>query len=466
MTPYLPEINSRSVIEEVPASLSAESIFSNFAKEESSAFLNSSLETDAARYSFIGVGPFFKLESRGNDISLNIEGAGHRFKGNPFEVLRSSLNAYKIENTSSFPFVGGGIGYFSYDLKNLLEELPKNAADDLHLADIYFVFYRALVIFDKLTPGKIYISALDFPGGKSAHGTIEEIKEIIENTKPLPSRLEKNNGKVPLESNFTKGKYIESVEKVLEHIKAGDIYQACLTQRFKTSWPHEAYQLYLKLNDINPSPFSSFLNTGKSSIISSSPELFLRRKGNAIETRPMKGTRARGKTQEEDSLIKNELEKSQKDISELLMIVDLERNDLGRIAIPGSIKVTEQRRIEPYSTVYQTIAVIQGEIPPDADNIDIIKAAFPGGSITGCPKIRAMEIIDSLEPNVRGIYTGAIGYISFHDNMDLNIAIRTMVKKNKDLYFGVGGGIVSDSDPLAEYEETLVKAKALIESLS
>lgn len=466
MKHYLPPIKKEPVIEEVTSSLSAESIFSNFAYDENSAFLNSSLQTDAARYSFIGVSPFFTIRTRANNISMNIKGNDYDFEGNPFEVLRSSLNAYKLENPSPFPFAGGGIGYFSYDLKNLLEELPQNALDDVALPEVYFVFYRALIIFDKLKPGKIYISALDFLNGKSAHETINEIKRIIRNTKPAEPNIKKKNEKVFLESNFTKEKYTQAVEKVLEHIKAGDIYQACLTQRFRTKWPHDAYELYLKLNRINPSPFSSFLNTGDSTIISSSPELFLRRQGNTVETRPMKGTRPRGKTPEEDSLKIKELENSQKDTSELLMIVDLERNDLGRIALPGSVKVLEQRRIESYPTVYQTIAIVQGELSPETDNIDIIKAAFPGGSITGCPKIRAMEIIDSLEPTSRGVYTGAIGYISFHNTMDLNIAIRTMVKKDTDLYFGVGGGIVSDSDPISEYEETLVKARALIESLS
>jgi len=259
---------------------------------------------------------------------------------------------------------------------------------------------------------------------------------------------------------------MSAVEKVLEHIKAGDIYQACLSQRFKTKWEGSGYELYRRLNEINPSPFSAYLNAGDHTVISSSPELFLRRCGEVIETRPMKGTRPRGNTPEEDAAIKEDLKKSQKDISELLMIVDLERNDLGKIAVPGSVKVVEDRRIEPYPTVFQTIAVVQGELRKGTDNLDILKAVFPGGSITGCPKIRAMEIIDELEPTSRGIYTGAIGYISFHNTMDLNIAIRTMLLKNHDLYFGAGGGIVSDSNPEAEYEETLVKAQALINSLS
>jgi para-aminobenzoate synthetase component I len=472
MRAYLPGIISSPKIETVSSPLLPEEAFALFADMPGSALLSSSLEGDAARYSFIGLEPFFSLKSKGPFLEISLGGQKIKAQGNAFETLRSVLGSYRFTNDTPFPFISGGIGYFSYDLKNMLEDLPRMAHDDLNIPDMYFTLYRVIIVFDRMDPGKAHISALDLdgPGHRTSSELIREVKEALAGparrpcapagTPPRPA------GGHDIISNFTRSGYIRAVEKVLEHIRAGDIYQACLSQRFKTEWNAPGYDLYRKLNALNPAPFSAYLDAGDHAVISSSPELFIRRRGTSIETRPMKGTRPRGATPEEDAAIRRELEKSQKDISELLMIVDLERNDLGRISVPGSVKVIEERRIETYPTVFQTIGVVRGEVTDSTDNIDILKAVFPGGSITGCPKIRAMEIIDSLEPTSRGVYTGAIGYLSFHGTMDLNIAIRTMVLKGSELYFGAGGGIVSDSDPEAEYNETLVKARALIDSLS
>lgn len=472
MRAFLPGLISSPKIETVSSPLIPEEAFARFAGMPGAALLSSSLEGDAARYSFIGFAPFFSLKSKGPFLEISLGGQKIKAQGDAFETLRSVLGAYNFSNDTAFPFISGGIGYFSYDLKNMLEDLPRRAHDDLNLPDMYFTLYRVIIIFDRMDPGKAHISAIDLdgPGYRTSLKLINEVKEGLAGparypcapvvTPPPPA------GGHDIVSNFTRSAYIEAVEKVLEHIRAGDIYQACLSQRFKAKWSGPGYDLYRKLNAINPAPFSAYLDAGDHAVISSSPELFIRRRGTRIETRPMKGTRPRGKTPQEDAAILEELEKSQKDISELLMIVDLERNDLGKIAVPGSVKVTEERRIETYPTVFQAIAVVKAELEKGKDNIDILEALFPGGSITGCPKIRAMEIIDEIEPTSRGLYTGAIGYISFHDTMDLNIAIRTMVLKNSDLYFGAGGGIVSDSDPETEYEETLIKARALIQSLS
>lgn len=305
------------------------------------------------------------------------------------------------------------------------------------------------------------------PSGKAKKTCLllEKIKKSIASRYTNSDKLNIEPFQPKLKLNFSKQEYIRAIKKIIAYIRRGDIYQACLSQRFETSWPFHPYALYLKLNKINPAPFSAYMNFKKSKIISSSPELFLRLRDNIIETRPMKGTRPRGKTIAMDLILKNELEKSEKDKAELMMIMDLERNDLGKISIPGSIKVQEMRRIETYPTVFQAISVIKGKPRKDISPVSIIKAAFPGGSISGCPKIRAMEIIEELEPTKRNVYTGAIGYISFHNTMDLNIAIRTMIVKDKTVYFQTGGGITSDSIPETEYEETLHKAKALIESL-
>jgi len=438
-----------------------------FADLPESSLLNSSMKTDAGRYSFIGIEPFLVLSGKNNDLRLKFNGHSLAVKSNPFECLDSIIRTYRTDNPAPLPFTAGGIGYLSYDLKDAVEKLPKRSKDDLNLPDIYFAFYRALLIHDKLEPGQLYISVLGTGSGghEKAGRLMNKIKGTVRSA-PLKTGTPPPAGsfKPVFRSNFSKAGYTRSVRKVIDYIRAGDIYQACLSQRFRTGWPLHPYELYLKLNRINPSPFSAYLNFSRSRIISSSPELFLRVRDDVVETRPRKGTRARGNSAEEDSAFEAALRKSGKDGAELSMIVDLERNDLGKIAIPGSVKVAEHRRIETYPTVFQTISVVKGRINSDTGLIDIIKAAFPGGSISGCPKIRAMEIIDELEPTRRNVYTGSIGYISFHGTMDLNIAIRTMIMKGRDVYFQAGGGIVADSDPEAEYRETLDKTRALIES--
>ena len=467
MKKYLPKISRAPVIEKVRIDHPPEELFACFADLPDASLLNSSLGTDAGRYSFIGIEPFLVLSGKNNNLRLRFNGHDLTVKGDAFECLDSIIKTYRTDNPSSLPFTAGGIGYFSYDLKDILEKLPQKAKDDLDLPDIYFAFYRALLIHDRLEPDRLYISIIDIDdtGHKKTDRLMKEIKKVVK-TSPEKSPTLSRAGpyKPDFESNFSKPNYIRSVRKVIDYIRAGDIYQVCLSQRFKTEWPLAPYELYLKLNRINPSPFSAYLNFERSRIISSSPELFLRLADNIVETRPMKGTRPRGGNAEEDLALKDNLNKSLKDEAELSMIVDLERNDLGKIAVPGSIEVAEHRRIETYPTVFQTISIIKGKVNNGIDPVDMVKAAFPGGSISGCPKIRAMEIIDELEPTRRGVYTGSIGYISFHGTLDLNIAIRTMIMKGRDVYFQAGGGIVADSDPEAEYEETLDKARAMMDS--
>jgi len=466
---YLPKINREPILREIEFSGSIENVYSHFSSFPNTAFLNSSLKSDKARYSFIGVSPFMILTSKQDQIQLKLPERDVFIKMDPFECLESILKTYKILAPQDLPFAGGGIGYFSYDLKDHLEELPAAAVDDLNLPDMYFAFYRAILIHDSLSPGKLLISALEIDSPReSLENLIKKITLTVQSsgTKSTPKETKTNPiRELSLESNFSKKNYIHSIQTIIKHIRAGNIYQACLSQRFKTKWPFSAYALYQKLNTINPAPFSAYLNFEECKIISSSPELFLHIENNIIETRPMKGTRPRGNTEKEDLLLKNELIKSAKDTAELLMIVDLERNDLGKISVPGSVSVTELKRIETYPTVFQTISIIKSKLAAGINPISALKAAFPGGSISGCPKIQAMKIIEELEPTKRGIYTGAIGYISFHDTMNLNIAIRTMIVKNNDVYFHAGGGITAYSDGEKEYEETLVKAKALIDSL-
>jgi para-aminobenzoate synthetase component 1 len=268
-----------------------------------------------------------------------------------------------------------------------------------------------------------------------------------------------------IRANFTPEEYIKAVDRVREYIAAGDVFQVNLSQRFEANLKVSPYELFRRLRQVNPAPFASYLNFGEVTIASASPERFLKVQGDLVETRPIKGTRPRGRDLAEDESLAQELLHSIKDKAENVMIVDLERNDLGRVCRYGSIKVTELAILETFPTVFHLTSTVVGRLRQGESNIDLLKATFPGGSITGAPKIRAMEIIDELEPTKRSVYTGSIGYLGFDGDIDLNIVIRTFLIKKDKAYFQVGGGIVYDSNPQAEYIETLDKAKALIQAL-
>jgi para-aminobenzoate synthetase component 1 len=269
-----------------------------------------------------------------------------------------------------------------------------------------------------------------------------------------------------LKSHFSRSEYVRSIERILRYIEEGDIYQVNLSQRFHTPYDGDPFGLFLRLYEINPAPFFAYLNAGPFQIMSSSPERFLELRGDRIETRPIKGTLPRGRTPEQDQINGQELLQSEKNRAELAMITDLLRNDIGRVSAYGTVQVQDEARLEAYTNVFHLVSIVTGRMAEGKDLVDLLRATFPGGSITGCPKIRSMEIIDKLEPTVRSVYTGSIGYLGFDGSMDLNIAIRTLIHKGKDLYYQVGGGIVYDSDPQAEYEETLHKAASMREAVA
>jgi len=470
MKNFIPKINNKITILKEKSNKPIKKIFDHINHIDYSCFLNSSLKNNISRYSFIGLNPFLIFQSKNNLITLQKNNKKLILQSNPFDILKQIFKEYKIENNTNLPFISGAIGYFSYELKNLLEKLPQKAIDNLNIPDIILIFYQILIIHDNKEPNTLYISITNtIPNNKNGTNTIiEKIKKII-NSKETKNKTIQTNTNIytePILSNFTKPQYLKSIEKILKYIKNGDIYQVCLSQQFKTKYPYPIYNLYKNLNKINPAPFSAYFNFPTHKILSSSPELFIKYENNIIETRPMKGTNPRGKNKKQNLKIKKNLINSKKEYSELSMIVDLERNDLGKISIPGSIKVIKHRKIEQYATVFQCISIIKSIAKKNISPIDIIKAMFPGGSISGCPKIRALEIIDELEPTTRSIYTGSIGYISFHNTMQLNIAIRTIIEKNNNLFFNVGSGIVADSNPEKEYTETLHKAKALIQSIN
>ena len=491
---------------EYPMTLSPVKVFEAFEDDPYSFLLESGMNLyHLGRFSFIGSDPFTILKTKGDLISVR-EGVNERsFRGNPFEVLRTLLGQYRVrgEGIGRFaairgwcgrgriaqgkpaPLLAGAVGFLGYDLNRFIERLPSRSLDDLGLPDCLLGFYDRVVIFDHVKK-KLFIASTGLPETEpapAARRAALRAKEMAERIRALEGRsarqldargwmLDAGLSSDPptshiqhLTSNFTREEYLEAISRAKEYIAAGDIYQVNLSQRLSADLPVPPFELYKRLRRINPAPFAGFLNFDGVTVVSASPERFLRLKGRMIETRPMKGTRPRGKTPSEDRQLKEELLRSEKEKAELVMIVDLERNDLGRVSEAGSVRVKALRTLEMYATVFQTTATIVGRLREDRDRIDLLKACFPGGSVTGAPKIRAMEIIEELEPTKRGIYTGSIGYLGFDGDMDLNIVIRTFVIKKGKAFFQVGGGIVADSQPEAEYEETMVKARALIETL-
>ena len=491
-------MNRYPLIEEVSTSLTAPELFELIKEKPYSFFLDSGMDPQKlGRYSFLGGEPFLVVSSRGSEISL-IRGQEHEVQhGSPFDVLGKVLELYRLDHCPApVPFLGGAVGYFSYDLCHFTERLPSTAIDDLKMPESYFAFYDTIVAFDHLE-GKAYLVATGFPEMEEgqrlrrARMRLEETKDwlcprhsvVAVSQCPEQSegeakqsrdtncfvatapRDDTQNKEIMLKSNFTPEEYMKAVNRVREYIAAGDVFQVNLSQRFEADLKISPFKLYKRLRAVNPAPFASYLNFPGAAIVSASPERFLKVKGDLVETRPIKGTRPRGKDSAEDERLAYELVHSAKDRAENVMIVDLERNDLGRVCRYGTVKVTELAILETFPTVFHLTSTVIGRLRRGKSNIDLLKATFPGGSITGAPKVRAMEIIDEIEPTKRSVYTGSIGYLSFNGDVDINIVIRTFLIRQGRAYFQVGGGIIYDSDPEAEYVETLDKAKALIRAL-
>lgn len=437
------------------------------------------------RYSFIGSHPFLIFRSKGRLLQLDWGDWVERKSGNPFDMLREILERFQSPAPPEYlPFAGGGIGYLGYPLRHFIEELPSTTCNGLDLPDCYFAFYDAVVAFDHLS-NQVYLCQSHFQEIAAARSQkqAKRLRALLQSTDcdsqfrsgtpGATSRLDFTHHasritKSSIHSNFTKADYLSTVEQAKAYIAAGDIYQINLSQRLSTAVNLLPAELYACLRQFSPAPFSAYLHCGDFDILSVSPERFLRftPDSRTVETQPIKGTRPRGWTPEIDRKLATELLHSEKDRAELLMIVDLERNDLGRVCEIASIRVPELIALESYSNVHHLVATVTGRLRTDRDRFDLLQSCFPGGSITGVPKIRAMALIDALEPTNRGVYTGAIGYLGFDGGMDLNIAIRTCVVKNGVAYFHAGGGIVADSDPVAEYQETLDKAKGWLATLN
>jgi para-aminobenzoate synthetase component 1 len=461
------------LVEELHMAPDAPWCFEAFAPRPFSFWLDSGMDPPKlGRYSFMGSDPFLVMKSWGDEISLLRSGEEEKRRGSPFDVVGELLRNYAIDGSRApVPFTGGAVGYFSYDLCHFIERLPTKAVDDLNLPGCYLCFYDAIVAFDHLE-SKTYLVSTGFPEleeGKRQRRAEQRLNELRNRLMLAPppdaSSVTESGKKLMLKANFSHEGYLQAVATAREYICAGDIFQVNLSQRFEVELNTAPYELYQRLRRINPAPFAGYFNFDGVSIVGASPERFLKVRGDWVETRPIKGTRPRGQTPAQDKALGESLLQSVKDRAENIMIVDLERNDIGRVCRYGTVKVTELAILETYPTVFHLTSTVVGRLKAGKNVIDLLKAAFPGGSITGAPKVRAMEIIDELEPTRRSVYTGALGYLSFSGDMDLNIVIRTFIVKDGKAYFQVGGAIVYDSEPEAEYVETLDKGKALLQAL-
>jgi para-aminobenzoate synthetase component 1 len=420
-------------------------------------------EMDCARYHVLGVWPWLTVIGRGRSATLTLDGRTLETGIDPFTVLRAVMHHFHMESGDPAlpsPMAAGLMGYLAYDLKDNLETLPRTSVDDLGLPNMLLYAPGALVVQDR----KEGATRLMIPERREGGTDPEEILGRFKAVMDAPDRRQGAfcAGGQGLRSNFDREIYMAAVQRVIDYIAAGDAYQVNLSQRFQAPFSGDGFALFRELFARNPAPFFAFVQGGDHQIVSTSPERFLLRAGDRLETRPIKGTRPRGLTPDEDQALRDELAASAKDDAELSMIVDLLRNDLGKVCSAGSVRVAQHKRLEAYRNVYHLVSIVEGRLDPGRDSVDVIQATFPGGSITGCPKVRAMEIIDELESCRRHVYCGSIGYLGFHETMDLSIAIRTATIMDDTLFFSVGGGIVFDSRPADEYEETLHKGRTLI----
>jgi para-aminobenzoate synthetase component I len=412
------------------------------------------------RYSIAAFEPFAKLIGKNGHLVIETNDQRQEIAGNPLHLVREWMKDFHIEKINDIPdFKGGVMGFISYDYARYIEKLPKWAEDDLHIPEIYFLAFKEWFIYDHQT-SELWLLFL--------HNEDEDIEDKMDawlhnwqapfESKPLQGAEKVND---LLSVSMTEQQFMDAVVKVQEYISAGDVFQVNLSVRQSKPLAVEAMDVYEQLRVLNPSPYMSYLQTPDFQIVSASPELLIKKKGLEVSTRPIAGTRSRGKDETEDLQLANELIENEKERAEHVMLVDLERNDLGRVCQYGSVEVNEFMVIEKYSHVMHIVSNVRGELAPEKDEYDLIDAVFPGGTITGAPKVRTMEIIEELEPVQRGIYTGSFGWIGFDGDLELNIIIRTMLVKDGQAHIQAGAGIVIDSSPNNEYKESLKKALAL-----
>lgn len=426
-----------------------------------------------ARYSFIGSNPSVVIEGRGLKLTITRGKKREtvRAEKDPLEIISAELKKYKPVVIPELPrFFGGFVGYIGYDTVRHFENLPDYRRKGLDLPDIFLMLTDTLVVFDNLTHKIKVISNAHIEGSpqkayESAERKIDGIVKKLRSRPALPRKARSAAAGRKFSSNFTKNRFMNAVRKTKEYVKAGDVIQTVISQNFEKETPIRPINAYRALRVINPSPYMYYIETGTSTIVGSSPEILVRVEGSTLELRPIAGTRPRGKTHDDDIRFEEELRSDPKEIAEHIMLVDLGRNDLGRVAKTGSVEVTELMTVERYSHVMHLVSNVTGRIKKNLSAFDVLRASFPAGTVTGAPKIRAMEIIEELEPTRRGPYAGSIGYFDFSGNMDMCITIRTIIFHNGKAYIQAGAGIVADSDPEKEYKETLNKARGMFRAI-
>jgi anthranilate synthase component I len=426
-----------------------------------------------ARYSFLGSSPSLIIRSKGDTVETIENGTmTTRTVPDPLSVVRETLARFTPVEVEGLPrFFGGAVGYLGYDMVRHFEQLPTAKPAVLDAYDSYFLVTDTIVIFDSVRQKIKVVSNAHLDGSADPdtayRQATEKIDAIVARLRtPLPAAASSGSGKqVKFKSNVTRSDFEVSVEKAKEYVRSGDIIQVVLSQRFSGELSADPLDIYRVLRTLNPSPYMFFLRLDDTVIAGASPEVMVRKEGRHVELRPIAGTRPRGKTPEEDALLADELLADPKERAEHVMLVDLGRNDLGRVCTTASVKVSELMVIERYSHVMHIVSNVQGELSGDRDAFDLVRATFPAGTLSGAPKVRAMQIIDELEPVRREIYGGAVGYFSFSGNMDLAIAIRTLVIKDNKVHLQAGAGIVADSDPAAEWQETVNKGMAVMKAI-
>lgn len=429
-------------------------------------FLDSSLNNVSGRFSLLAWQPFSSFSFEKGQALYRQDGRKTREDSQPLEFLEDILKKYSLK-TPHF-FSPGGIGLFSYDFAWNFEKLPSAKPDDIKIPECFFFFYDKILIFDHIEKKIcLFISDAvhknDFSNYRKE--AVSNVLSILKKSRDIPDYSSYTPAVKKIYSQMDKQYYLSSIKKIREYIEKGDVYQINFAHHIKGEIDCPPEEIYFRLRKINPTGYSAYFDAGDFILLSNSPEMFFRKDGQKIITRPMKGTRKRTDSPVRNDKLKNELINSEKEKAELLMIVDLERNDLGKICIPGSVKVRKFPVLEEYKTVFQMTAEIEGHLKDENMGIKFLSSVFPSGSVTGAPKIRAMEIIEETEIEKRGFYTGSFGFLGFNNNMELNILIRSMLLKSGKFWYPVGGGIVWDSQPEKEYEETITKAKNLFLAL-
>ena len=460
------------LIQEVAGAIEPERLAGRLRREPGLVLLRSGFfECPGARYSLLAVRPFLTFRSFGARCEIHTAGATRVQFGSPWGLLHQWIARYELLDQVDLPFpLGGCFGYWGYDLKNFVEpKLSRRARNDLELPDCHLGFYASLLVIDhRLDRSWIVSTGLAGDGSRSsaqARRDVDWWQARLEAPSPVTQSSTRPYHSPSPRSNLSRDAFLNLVRRAQTYIRAGDIYQVNLSQRLALHQPISSWDLFRNLIAVSPAPFAADLDGGDFQIASSSPELFLRMSGAHIETRPIKGTRPRSADSTRDAQLAYELQTSAKENSELVMITDLLRNDLGKVCEFGSIRTPELVRLERYPQVQHLVSTIEGRLRPGASHLEAFASCFPGGSITGAPKFRALQIIDELEPTARGPYTGALGYIGFNRESQLSIIIRAAICTDSAIYFPVGAGIVADSDPEAEYEETLAKARGFFEAI-